>query len=356
MTREEKSNHPEYIEKVFEFDIPPGQRPLRLDVYLTTALLNATRTKVQKAIAEGMVTVNGRTAKTSRKVQPGDHIVAKIMKPPPIELVPEDIPLDILFEDDHLLVVNKPAGMCSHPGFGNRYGTLVNALLYHFGKRETIPLEYDDEEDDTLSPGEIFASDEIRPGIVHRLDKDTSGLLVIAKNSYIHARLADQFAMRTTEREYNAIVWGAPDPPEGRITGDIGRSPRDRKLFAVVKRGGKYAATNYKILENYPYNSLLQLKLETGRTHQIRVHCAHIGHPVFGDADYGGASILRGGNNQKFRTAAKQALKIAPRQMLHAKTLGFTHPVSENFMKFESGLPEDMKKVVALINMCELYS
>ncbi|MFP4529046.1 MAG: RluA family pseudouridine synthase [Candidatus Kapaibacterium sp.] len=346
-----KDNYPDYIEKIFEFEITPGQRPLRLDVYLTSAILNASRTKVQRAISEGMVTINGQPARANRKIRPGDRIVCKLLKPPPIELVPEDIPLDIYYEDEHLMVVNKPAGMCSHPGFGNRFGTLVNALLWHFGRRDSIALDFDDEDESDASEGEVYASEDVRPGIVHRLDKDTSGLLVIAKNSTIHAKLADQFAMRTTEREYNAVVWGTPDPPEGRITGDIGRSPRDRKLFAVVRRDGKFAATNYSVIESWPYNSLIKLRLETGRTHQIRVHCQHIGHPVFGDPDYAGASIIRGGNNPQFRAAAHKALKIASRQMLHAKSLGFTHPVSNDFLRFESELPEDMLSVIDLLGI-----
>lgn len=231
---EDKKNYPDYIEKTYEFIIPAGQRPERVDVFLTEAIPNATRSKVQVAIDAGNVTINGKIHKSSRKIQPGDVVQCLVMKPPPMELLPENIPLDIVYEDEFLLVVNKPAGMVSHPGFGNRYGTLVNALLYHFGQRSAIPIEtFDEDETDTESDDDgendyVFNSDAIRPGIVHRLDKDTSGLLVIAKNSVIHAALAKQFFEHTTQREYNAIVWGVVKENEGRIESNIGRSPRER--------------------------------------------------------------------------------------------------------------------------------
>ena len=344
-----KENYPGYIEHILDFKVPPGQTPERIDLYISRNTQNATRTKVQKAISEGNVTVNEKKAKASRKVQPGDHIICKIMKPPPIELVPEDIPLDIIYEDDHLLVVNKPAGMCVHPGFGNRYGTLVNALLYHFGERESQEIEIDEDED-TENEASVFAGDSIRPGIVHRLDKDTSGLLVIAKDQNTHAKLAQQFAERTTSREYNALVWGEIEDETGTITGDIGRSSRDRKLFDVVKRGGKKAITHFSVIERYEFLTLLSLRLETGRTHQIRVHCKHINHPVFGDPSYGGDSLLYGGENKQFRQKAEKALSLSGRQLLHAKTLGFTHPLSKEYMEFSSELPRDFNEILNIFH------
>ncbi len=342
----EKNNYPEYIEKVYEFKAPSGKIPERLDVFLTNNIRNATRNKVQKAIEDGFVTVNDKISKANKKIQPGDEIVCKIMKPPPIELIPENIPLKIVFEDEHLIVVDKPAGMVTHPGFGNRYGTLVNAVLYHLGFRESILVETNEEDDDAQDEGIVFASDAIRPGVVHRLDKDTSGLLVVSKNPVIHAKLAKQFADRTIQRYYNALVWGNYDEEEGTYYGNIGRSSRDRKLFAVVKRDGKVAITDYKVLKRFEYLTLMQVKLRTGRTHQIRVHFSHNRHPVFGDPDYGGDSITHGGNNPKFKVLAEKMLKTINRQMLHAKTLGFTHPETKEFLEFESELPADMVEVI----------
>jgi len=345
----EKDNYPDYIEKVYEFKIPGAKIPERLDVYLTNNIRNATRTRVQKAIEEGHVTVNGKSSKANKKIKPEDFIVCRIMKPPPIELVPEDIPLNIVFEDEHLMVVNKPAGMVTHPGFGNRYGTLVNAVLYHLGFRESILIEGQDEEEESIDEGLVFASDAIRPGVVHRLDKDTSGLLVVSKNPVVHAKLAKQFADRTIKRFYNALVWGTFTSEEGTYTGDIGRSSRNRKLFDVVKRGGKSARTDYTVLKSYDYLTLIKVKLRTGRTHQIRVHFSHNKHNVFGDPDYGGDSVLFGGNNPKFKVMAEKMLKLINRQMLHAKTLGFVHPITNEFMEFESELPEDMLQILAMV-------
>ena len=359
MTEEikDKDNYPDYIEKVFEFKIPKGQTPERIDTYLTNAIYNATRTRVQKAIDDGNVTINGKPVKSSRKVQPNDLIVCKIMKAPPIELLPENIPLNIIYEDDYLLVVNKPADMCTHPGFGHRYGTLVNAVLYHFGLRSSIKIEdnFDDEDENEqddepeISEGEIFAGDSIRPGIVHRLDKDTSGILVIAKNPEIHAKLSRQFADRTTEREYNALVWGVLKEDEGIIEGDIGRSLKNRKLFAVVKKDGKPAKTTFKVIERYKFATLVKLKLFTGRTHQIRVHLSHINHPVFGDTFYGGDKLVFNGLPE-VNNLARKCLSMITRHLLHAKTLGFTHPFTKEFMRFESELPEDFKRIIDTIN------
>lgn len=356
----EKNNYPDYVEKEFRFLVAKGQSPERIDQYLTKYIYNATRNRVQQAINDNNVTINGIPAKSSRKVQPNDEIICRIMKAPPIELLPEDIPLNIVFEDEFLLVVNKPAGMVTHPGFGHRYGTLVNAVLYHFGMRQAIEIELnsddenEEEENDELTSdvsieGEIYASDSIRPGIVHRLDKDTSGLLVIAKNPSVHANLSAQFAARTTEREYNAIVWGSLKDDSGTIIGDIGRSTRDRKLFAVVKKGGKHAQTDYQVIDRYRFATLVKLKLHTGRTHQIRVHLNHINHTVFGDPAYGGDKNLYGGTHELNKIAVK-CLKMVNRQLLHARTLGFKHPITHEFMSFESDLPQDFKDVIEFIN------
>ncbi len=344
---EPKDNYPDYIEAIFKFNIPSGQIPLRLDVFLTNSIKNATRTKVQKAIDAGTVTVNGKIKKASYKILPDDKIVCKLMKPPPMELVPENIKLDIAYEDDTLLVVNKPAGMVTHPGFGNRYGTLVNAILYYLGQRESISIEVDDEEE--IEESKVFASQDIRPGIVHRLDKNTSGLLVIAKNSIDHSKLAEQFHDRTIERFYYALVWGNLKEDEGHFEGNIARSPRDRKLFTVVKKGGKTAYTDYWVLERYDFLTLVKIKLRTGRTHQIRVHFSFNNHQVFGDGDYGGRAILYGGSNKKNKDLAGKCLKIAKRQMLHAKILGFSHPETKERLLFESELPDDFTEVLNIL-------
>ncbi|MDQ1265514.1 MAG: Pseudouridine synthase [Bacteroidota bacterium] len=344
----DKQNYPDYIEKIFELTPPPGQHPERLDRYLTDTIANATRTKVQKAIDAGCVTVNGFAAKASRKIQPGDLIVCKLMKAPPITLIPENIPLDIIYEDDYLLVVNKPAGMVTHPGFGNRHGTLVNAILYHTGLREAINFESEDDEEE-ITDEEILLSDAVRPGVVHRLDKETSGLLLVSKDPVTHAALASQFSDRTISREYYAIAWGAVKNDSGTFEGDIGRSPRDRKLFSVVKKDGKYAVTDYEIIERFDYLTFLKIKLRTGRTHQIRVHFLHNHYPLLGDSDYKGNSIVYGGNNQEFKKLAGEILKSISRQMLHAGTLQFKHPKSGETIRLESKLPDDMLKTLALI-------
>lgn len=345
--QEELDNYPDKIESVLNYIITPGQAPERIDHFLTRAMANSSRTKIQEAIENGSILVNGLPTKVSKKIQPGDEIVCTFLKPPPIELIPQDIPLDIHYEDEYLLVVNKPAGMCSHPGFGNRYGTLVNAVLYHFGLRESIAIEADDEEEE--SEGGIYSGDEIRPGIVHRLDKDTSGLLVIAKNPVVHADLSEQFRNRTTEREYNALVWGKPKEAEGTIDTQISRSPRDRKLFCVSRTGGKRAITDYSVIEEFDYTSLLRFKLHTGRTHQIRVHASYLHHPVFGDLFYGGDKVIYGGEEPRFKRIAEKCIKSVNRQLLHARTLGFTHPVTKEFLRFTADLPADMLEVIEIM-------
>ncbi|MCS6808086.1 MAG: RluA family pseudouridine synthase [Bacteroidota bacterium] len=345
--------YPPYIEQVFRFTIPPKQIPVRLDVYLANMLPNATRSKVQEAVAAGAVTVNGQKTKVSRKIQPYDVVECRLMKPPPLELVPENIPLNICYEDDSLLVINKPAGLVVHPGVGHRYGTLVNAVLWHMGQREAVSLSEclsecgsiagDDEEDEQTATAILLASDAVRPGIVHRLDKDTSGILVVAKHATAHVRLAQQFAERTAKRQYYALVWGVVRDDTGVIEGNIGRSPRDRKKMAVLKTGGKPATTEYTVIERFHVCTLLSLQLRTGRTHQIRVHCAHIHHPLVGDADYGGESIVYGGHQPHVRRHAERLLSCISRQALHAKTLGFRHPMSSQWMEFDSALPDDFQ-------------
>jgi 23S rRNA pseudouridine1911/1915/1917 synthase len=310
-----------------EIVVPPGKKKERLDLFLTNHVQNATRTKVQHAIQDGMVMVNGRSVRSSHRVAPGEIIHITLPKAPPQDVVAENIPLDIPYEDEHLLVINKPAGMVVHPAFGNYTGTLVNALLYHCN---SLPV-----------PG-----DPTRPGIVHRLDKDTSGLLVVAKTDSAHAHLARQFVRRTIQREYQAIVWGIFPEPAGVIETLLGRSKADRKKMAVV-REGKLAITEYAVLEQFPYLSLIKLKLRTGRTHQIRVHLAHIHHPVFGDPAYNGRQLAWGPGTTRQKIEVQAFLKILPRQALHAKTLGFLHPATGRNVSFDSSLPDDMTQVLA---------
>jgi 23S rRNA pseudouridine1911/1915/1917 synthase len=313
----------------FEMRIPPGQTKERLDVYLTNRTENATRNKVQEAIKNGEVLVNGKTVKPSYVVLPEDLIVVNLLRPDPPEVKAENIPLEIVYEDEYLLVVNKPAGMVTHPAYKNYSGTLVNALMHHSEQLSQLHAE-EDEEFDT-----------VRPGIVHRLDKDTSGLLVVAKDETTHQKLSKQFAAKTSEREYHAIVWGRFKAESGRIDAPLGRSKSDRKKVAVVA-DGKHAVTDYEVMEPFEYLTLIRLHLQTGRTHQIRVHCAHINHPVFGDATYGGREIVIGGIEGKKRAEIKNLLELMPRQALHAKKLGFVHPHTKKLMRFESDLPADM--------------
>ncbi len=284
---------------------------------------------MQQAIRAGAVLVDGKRTRPSHLVSPGETIHVALPKPPPPGLVPENIPLDILYEDAHLLIVNKPAGMVVHPAYGNPSGTLVNALLYHCR---------------TLSA----AADPARPGIVHRLDKDTSGLLVVARSDAAHAHLARQFSRHTIEREYQAIVWGLFQVPTGVIETQLGRSKSDRKKMAVVA-GGKISITEYFLLEPFRYLSLIRLKLRTGRTHQIRVHLAHIHHPVFGDPAYGGRQIVWGPRTPRQKAEVQRLLKILPRQALHARTLGFVHPVTGHRLTFDSPLPQDMAAVLKIL-------
>ena len=315
-----------------EFDIvvPPNKKKERLDVFLTDHIEHATRNKVQRAIRDGAVLVNGERTRASHSVAPGEVIHVCVPSPPPQRAVPENISLEIVYEDDDLIVVNKPAGMVTHPAYGNYSGTLVNALLFHC---------------EQLAPG----GDPVRPGVVHRLDKDTSGLIVAAKNEFTHSQLANQFFHRTVRREYQAIVWGRFPHHSGVIEAELGRSKSDRKKMAVVSGGGKAAATEYTLLRQYPYLALLSLKLRTGRTHQIRVHLAHINHAVFGDPTYNGRHMTWGPGDARQKTEVQRLLKLIPRQALHAKTIGFVHPRTGREAFFDSTLPSDMREVLAIL-------
>jgi 23S rRNA pseudouridine1911/1915/1917 synthase len=330
MTIEDIADQQELFEH-FRFQADPGQSILRIDKFLTDRIENASRTRIQNAANAGNILVNGKTVKPNYRVKPMDLVQVVLPTPPrETELVPENIPLNIVYEDEDVLVVNKEPGMVVHPAHGNYTGTLVHALMWHF---RDLPL---------------FNTGEARPGLVHRLDKNTSGILVIAKNEFALNRLSKQFFDRTTDRRYNALVWGVPEPSEGTITGNVGRSIKDRKVMQVYsdETEGKNAITHYKVLEDLGYISLVECKLETGRTHQIRVHFSHIKHPLFNDEEYGGDQIIKGTTFTKYQQFIKNCFKILPRQALHAKTLAFNHPVSGKRLSFDSELPDDMVQVI----------
>ena len=363
------SVEPDKVETVVTLSVPPGQAPMRLDHYVTDKTAGATRSKVQKAIKEGRVDVNGQTVtKTSTAVQPGDRIVCRVMRPPPMEIHPEPIPLSVIYEDAHLLVVDKPAGMVVHPAYGHRTGTLVHALLHHVGAGPIAAGDLDDDADadddededgpglSTAGAGPRYDGDPtVRPGLVHRLDRDTTGLMVVAKTDAAAAELGRQFAAREVRRRYLALVWGVPSPPEGRVETWLGRHPRDRKLVAVRPEGeGKPAITTWETVEVFRYAALVRFRLETGRTHQIRVHAKHLGHPVFGDPTYDGERIRFGPTDGTRRQFIGNLLKrLGPRQALHAASLGFTHPATGEAMDFEAPLPDDMAWVVDRIRAVE---
>jgi 23S rRNA pseudouridine1911/1915/1917 synthase len=311
--------------------VDPGQTLLRIDKFLSDRLKNATRSRLQAAADEGKILVNKLPVKSSYKVKPGDEI-SIVMDYPRRELkiIPENIPLNIVYEDDSVIVLNKPAGLVVHPGHGNYSGTLVNALAYHF---KELPL---------------FNSDDPRPGLIHRIDKNTSGLLVVAKTTEAKVSLSLQFFEKTTKRRYVALVWGDLQNNEGTITGNIGRSLKNRQVFTVFPEGehGKPAVTHYKVIERLGYVNLVECRLETGRTHQIRVHMKHIGHPLFNDDNYGGDQILRGTTFTKYRQFVANCFEMIPRQALHAQMLGFVHPVTGEEMIFESELPDDLANVI----------
>jgi 23S rRNA pseudouridine1911/1915/1917 synthase len=309
-----------------------GQEPLRVDKFLLNRLEATSRNKLQQAAQQGFIHVNGEKVKSNYKVKANDIVTVMFTNPPrELELIPQDIPLNIVYEDADVLVLNKEAGMVVHPGFGNYTGTLVNALVYHF---KNLPLNGDDA---------------TRPGLVHRIDKNTTGLMVIAKTEQALQSLSKQFFDRTIDRRYNALVWGELDQEEGTIEGNIGRSLKNRKVMTVFPEGeyGKHAKTHYKVLERFGYISLVECKLETGRTHQIRVHFQHIKHPLFNDFEYGGDRILKGTTFSKYKQFVENCFKIIPRQSLHAKSLAFTHPRTGEWLEFQSELPSDMIEVIS---------
>ena len=329
---ENNLNYQEPEEELFEhfrFDVPKGQAFLRIDKYLMLMVPNATRNKIQNAATSGDIYVNDVQVKSNYKVKPGD-IIRIMLSHPPFEnrVDPEDIPLDIVYEDDALLLINKPPNFVVHPGHGNYTGTLVNALAFHF---QNLPMNSSE-----------------RPGLVHRIDKDTSGLLVIAKTEAAMTHLAKQFEDKTSEREYIALVWGNVKADEGTIEGNIARHVKDRMQMSVFfdPEIGKPAVTHYKVLERLGYVTLISCKLETGRTHQIRVHMKHIGHTLFNDERYGGDLILKGTTFTKYKQFVDNCFKVLPRQALHAKTLGFVHPTTKEFMRFDTELPQDMHDVI----------
>lgn len=325
---EDTEDNDEDLYEHYSFVAEKGQKPLRIDKYLMNFIENATRNKIQTAAKNGNIYVNDTPVKSNYKVKPFDKIRV-MFEHPPYEylLVPENIPIDIVYEDDDLLVVNKPAGMVVHPGHGNYSGTLINALTYHF---DNLPNNSSE-----------------RPGLVHRIDKDTSGLLVIAKTEFAMTHLSKQFFDKTSEREYIALVWGNVEDENGTITGNIGRHPKNRLQNTVFvdydEEKGKPAVTHYKVLERLGYVTLVSCKLETGRTHQIRVHMKYIGHTLFNDERYGGDKILKGTTFSKYKQFVENCFKVLPRQALHARTLGFVHPTSGKKMQFEADIPEDMQ-------------
>lgn len=310
--------------------VDKGQSPLRLDKFLMCRLENASRNKIQNAIEAGNVLVNKKEVKSNYKVKPLDEISVIFAHPPrDTEIYPENIPIDIVYEDEDLLVVNKPAGMVVHPGYNNYTGTLVNALAYHFTRLPVMP------------------GNDKRPGLIHRIDKDTSGLLLISKNELTMAKLAKQFFDHSIIRKYIALVWGDL-PEDGRVEGYIGRSLKNRTVMDMYdnEEKGKWSATNYTVLERLNYVTLICCQLETGRTHQIRAHMKHIGHPLFSDANYGGDQILKGTMFTKYKQFVTNCFKILPRQALHAKTIGFIHPSTNKYLEFESALPPDFNSLL----------
>ena len=313
--------------------IDKGQEPLRLDKFLTARIENASRNKVQQAIESGRVLVNGKKIQANHKIKPGEEVVVySDREVHSEEIVPENIPLNIVFEDDEILIISKPVGMVVHPASGNYTGTLVNGVAYHLLQQNK-----------DLTPTELP-----RYGLVHRIDKNTSGLMVLAKTSRAVASLAKQFFDHTMHRQYVALVWGDVKDDAGTVVAHVGRHKRFRKMFDAYPDGeyGKYAVTHYRVLERFGYVTMIQCELETGRTHQIRVHMQHISHPLFNDELYGGDKIVKGTVFTKYRQFVENAFAICPRHALHAKTIGFIHPKSRQEVRFDSELPEDMTAVI----------
>jgi 23S rRNA pseudouridine1911/1915/1917 synthase len=315
----------------FKIEVDKGQSMVRIDKFLTQRIENASRSKIQAAADAGNILANGKPVKSNYKIKPLD-VLSIVMATPPreIELIPQDIPLNIVYEDDDVAVVNKAPGMVVHPAYGNYTGTLVNALAWHF---RDLPL---------------FKTGDMRPGLVHRIDKNTSGLIVIAKNENALMKLAKQFFDHSCDRCYQALVWGNFDEDEGTVNCNVGRSIKDRKIMGVFPDGsqGKTAITHYKVLERFGYVTLIECKLETGRTHQIRVHMKSIGHPLFNDPEYGGDYILKGTTFNKYKQFINNCFDILPRQALHAKTIAFNHPVTKERLSFNSELAPDMVEVL----------
>ena len=311
----------------YRFTVDKGQALLRIDKWLMNRIEGATRNKIQNAAHAGMIHVNECPIKPNYKVKPNDTIVIMLPDPPhEIEIIPQDIPIEVVYEDNDLIVVNKTPTMVVHPGFGNYDGTLLNALLFHFQQQKSNAV----------------------PLMVHRIDKGTSGLLVVAKSEIAQMGLAKQFYDRTTERKYEALVWGDVDEDEGTIVGHIGRSLKNRRVMDVFPDGsqGKFAVTHYRVLRRYGYVTFVECVLETGRTHQIRAHFRHIQHPLFNDVLYGGNRILKGTTFSKYTQFIQNCFTLCPRQMLHARTIGFVHPVTQEKLSFSSVLPPDMQAVI----------
>lgn len=317
----------------FNIIVDPGQQPVRIDHFLNEKIARISRNKIQNAIRAGLVKINQKEVKPNYKLRPNDNIELVIPKPHiETEIIPEDIPLDVVYEDESLLVINKAQGMVVHPAAGVRTGTLVNALAWYFGYRETTMVPEGKE----------------RFGLVHRIDKETSGLLIIAKNDFAAAHLSKQFFHHTIEREYYALVWGEPTETEGTITANVGRDPKRRSCMLVFPDGleGKHAVTHYNVLESYYYTSLVRCKLETGRTHQIRVHMRYAGHTLFNDEKYGGDQILKGTVFTKYKQFIQNCNKIMPHFALHARVLGFIHPDTGQAIRFEQPLPENFLTLI----------
>ncbi len=315
----------------FRFIADPGQSLLRVDKFLSNRIEGTSRNRIQTAADAGSILANGNPVKSNYRVKPGDEITVVMDYPRrELKIIPEDIPLTVVYEDDQLMVINKPPGLVVHPGHGNYSGTLVNALAFRY---KDLPL---------------YNGNDPRPGLVHRIDKNTSGLLLVAKTEQAKLQLALQFFNKTTKRKYLALVWGNLQNDEGTIVGNIGRSPKDRQVFTVFPDGktGKSAVTHYKVIERLGYVNLVECVLETGRTHQIRVHMKHIGHPLFNDDVYGGDKILKGTTFSKYKQFVENCFTLLPRQALHAKTLGFVHPVTHQEMLFDSDIPDDMQQVI----------
>ncbi len=328
---QEELNEQNELFEHHRFNVDKGQGLLRIDKFLSNKLENISRTRIQNAARAGNILVNDAPVKPNYKVKPNDIISIVLPHPPrEIEIIPENIPVNIVYEDDDIIVVNKEPGMVVHPGHGNYTGTLVNALSYHL---KDLPL---------------YEAGEIRPGLVHRIDKDTSGILVVAKTEIALNKLAKQFYDHTVDRTYIALVWGNLESDEGKISGYIGRSKRDRMKMHVFsgEEYGKHAVTHYKVMERLGYVNLIECRLETGRTHQIRVHMEHLKHPLFNDERYGGDKILKGTTFSKYRQFVKNCFKILPRHALHAKSLGFVHPSTGDHVFFDSPLPDDMQAVI----------